>query len=196
MPLSIFPIDILKELLQYLPEKNYIPIGDKLGTIINNNSQIIGLQTLEEKRGLIQGLNWINFTPVTLIDVEDDPKSKEKQKSKNNPENKKQIKIQYWGIPKDIWPLEMIHAMLFRIKYNQRYNSHWESSTLKKFLRQTKKKRIDFKKNPKRYTDFNKVKDFILKIAFEIGSRKENFENEFNYYYFDVFRIEEDKNQE
>jgi len=63
---------------------------------------------------------------------------------------------------------------------------------LKKFLGQSEKKQIDFKKNPKRYTDFNKVKDFISKFAYEIGSRKENFEAGHNYYYFDVLRIEEE----
>ncbi len=185
MSLSIFPTEILKELLDSQDEKKQISIGDKLGTIINNNFQIMGLQNLEEKRKLIHGLNWIKFTPVQLIDEEIDP---------NNTKDKIKIKIkkQYWGIPKDTWPILVIHAMLFRLIYNQKYTSNWELKLLKDFLSETEKKQKDFAKNPKKYSIYNKKKDFIIKFANEIGSRKENFEAEHIYYYFDVLRIEEE----
>ena len=182
MDLSLFPTEVLKESLNLLPEKNQYSIGDKLGTIINNNSQIIGLQSLDEKRKLIQGLNWIKFTPVHLVNEEMDQKTKEIKK----------IKKQFWGIPKDIWPLEVIHAMLFRIIYNQRYNSNWEMSIFKDFLSETQKIQKDFMRNPKKYSKYNKKKDFIMKFKNEIGSRKENFAAEYIYYYFDVLCIEEE----
>ena len=67
MGLSIFPTEILKDFLDSQTEKDQILLGDKLGTIINNNFQIMGLQNLEEKRKLIHGLNWIRFTPVHLM---------------------------------------------------------------------------------------------------------------------------------
>jgi len=182
MRLSIFPTEILKELLDSQDEKKQISIGDNLGTIINNNFQIMGLQNLEEKRKLIHGLNWIRFTPVELIVEEVDPKTKVVQN----------IKKQYWGIPKDSWPILVIHAMLFRLIYNQKYTSNWELKLLKDFLRETEKKQKDFTKNPKKYSIYNKKKEFILKFANEIGCHKENFEAEHNYYYFDVLRIEDE----
>ena len=179
MDLSIFPSEILKELFQLLPENAHISIGDKLGIIINNNFQITGLQNLEEKRLLIQGLNWIRFTRVDLTDEEIDPK-----------DSKKKIEIEkhFWGIPKDSWPILVIHAMLFRLTYNQRYKDNWELSMYKKYLDLTPEKR---KKNIKNVRDFSKVKNFLLKFENEIGSRKENFEAEHIYYYFDVLRIED-----
>ena len=182
MPLSIFPIEVLKDLLQLLPEKNHISIGDKLGILINNNFQITGLQNLEEKRALIQGLNWIKFTPVHLVDEIFNPETKKTQK----------IEKQFWGIPKDMWPILVIHAMLFRLIYNQRYNSNWETSIYKNYLGLSPKER----KNPKNQKEFTKVKDFLFKFESEIGSRKENFESEHIYYYFDVLRIEEEKKEE
>lgn len=139
------------------------------------------LQSLEEKRKLIQGLNWIKFTLVHLINEENDPKTKDVKK----------IKKQFWGIPKDMWPISVIHAILFRLMYNQRFNSHWETSIYKKYLGLTPNKRKGFKKNPKILKKFNKVKDFLFKFDNEIGSRKENFEDEYIYYYFDILRIEE-----
>ena len=183
MSLSLFPAEILKELLDSQDERKQISIGDKLGTIINNNFQIMGLQNLEEKRKLIHGLNWIKFTPVQLhIDEEIDSKSKERNK----------IEKQFWGIPKDTWPILVIHAMLFRLIYNQKYTSNWDLKLLKDFLSETEKKQKDFTKNPKKYSIYNKKKDFILKFANEIGCHKENFESQFIYYYFDVLRIEEE----
>ena len=182
MGLSIFPTEILKDFLDSQNEKDQILLGDKLGTIINNNFQIMGLQNLEEKRKLIHGLNWIRFTPVHLICEEEDPKTKEK----------KEINKQFWGIPKDTWPILVIHAMLFRLIYNQKYTSNWELKLLKDFLRETEKKQKDFTKNPKKYSIYNKKKEFILKFANEIGCHKENFEAEHNYYYFDVLRIEDE----
>jgi hypothetical protein len=178
--LSIFPTEILKDLLDSQNDRDQILMGDKLGTIINNNFQIMGLQNLEEKRKLIQGLNWIRFTPVHLISEEEDPKTKEIKK----------INKQFWGIPKDTWPILVIHAMLFRLIYNQKYNSNWELKLLKDFLSLTEKKQQDFIRNPKKLPIYNKKKDFILKFANEIGARKENFEAEHIYYYFDVLRIE------
>ena len=175
MSLSIFPKDILKDLLHSLSEKDKISIGDKLGTIINNNSQVIGLNTIEEKRKLIQGLNWIKFTPVHLIvkiKNEKDPKAIESTSNEG----------QFWGIPKEIWPIETIHALIFRLLYNQRYNSNWETNLLKKFLNQPEK-------NLKKNSDFNKNRDFLLKFKNEIGCRKENFESEHIYYYYEIFRI-------
>ncbi|QEE14585.1 CopG family transcriptional regulator [Promethearchaeum syntrophicum] len=189
MDLSIFPTEILKDLLQLLqllPEKNQIAIGDKLGTIINNNFQTAGLQNLDEKRELIQGFNWIKFTPVHLIDEEKVSKTKETQK----------IERQFWGIPKDMWPISVIHAMLYRLIYNKKFNSIWEASLYKKYLELTPERKKNFKKNPKIYKDLNKVKDFLYEFEGEIGSRKENFEAEHIYYYFDVLRIEEEKNEE
>ena len=180
MGLSIFPTEILKDLLDSQNDRDQILMGDKLGTIINNNFQIMGLQNLEEKRELIQGLNWIRFTPVHLISEEEDPKTKEINK----------INKQFWGIPKDTWPILVIHAMLFRLIYNQKYTSNWELKLLKDFLRETEKKQKDFTKTPKKYSIYNKKKEFILKFANEIGCHKENFEAEHNYYYFDVLRIE------
>ena len=182
MGLSIFPTEILKDLLDSQNDRDQILMGDKLGTIINNNFQIMGLKNLEEKRELIQGLNWIRFTPVHLISEEEDPKTKEIKK----------IDIQFWGIPKDTWPILVIHAMLFRLIYNQKYTSNWELKLLKDFLRETEKKQKDFTKNPKKYSIYNKKKEFILKFANEIGCHKENFEAEHNYYYFDVLRIEDE----
>lgn len=182
MSLSIFPTEILKELLDSQDEKKQISIGDKLGTIINNNFQIMGLQNLEEKRNLIHGLNWIKFTPVQLSVEEIDLKSKESNK----------IEKQFWGIPKDSWSILIIHAMLFRLIYNQKYTSNWELKLLKDFLSETEKKQKDFAKNPKKYSIYNKKKDFILKFANEIGCHKENFQAEYIYYYFDVLRIEDE----
>ena len=185
MGLSIFPTEILKDLLQLLqllPEKNQIVIGDKLGTIINNNFQIAGLQNLDEKRELIQGYNWIKFTPVSLTDEEKDPKTKDILK----------IKKDFWGIPKDMWPISVIHAMLYRLIKNKRFNSNWEADLYKKYLELTPDKRKAFKKNPKVPKVLSKVKDFLFLFEDEIGSRKENFEAEHIYYYFDVLRIEEE----
>ena len=181
MGLSIFPTEFLKDLLDSQNDRDQILMGDKLGTIINNNFQIMGLQNLEEKRKLIHGLNWIRFTPVHLIGEEEDPKTKEIKK----------INKQFWGIPKDTWPILVIHAMLFRLIYNQKYTSNWELKLLKDFLSETEKKQRDFTKTPKKYSIYNKKKEFILKFANEIGCHKENFEAEHNYYYFDVLRIEE-----
>ena len=179
MGLSIFPTEILNDFLESLNRKDQILMGDRLGTIINNNFQIMGLQNLDEKRKLIHGLNWIKFTPVQLIDEEINLETK---KIEN-------IVKQFWGIPKDTWPLLIIHAMLFRLTYNQRYKDNWELSMYKKYLDLTPEKR---KKNIKNVRDFSKVKNFLLKFEIEIGSRKENFETEHIYYYFDVLRIEEE----
>ncbi len=184
MDLSIFPTEILKDLLQLLqllPEKNQIMIGDKLGTIINNNFQIAGLQNLDEKRELIQGYNWIKFTLVSLTDEEKDPKDSKK---------KIEIEKKFWGIPKDMWPISVIHAMLYRLIRNQKFNANWEAGLYKKYLELTPDKRKAFKKNPKVPKDLSKVKDFLFLFDDEIGSRKENFEAEHIYYYFDVLRIE------
>ena len=189
MDLSIFPTEILKDLLQLLqllPEKNQIIIGDKLGTIINNNFQIAGLQNLDEKRELIQGFNWIKFIPVSLVDEEKDPKTKEIVN----------IKKDYWGIPKDMWPISVIHAMLYRLIRNKKFSSTWEASLYHKFLELPPERKKIFKKTPKSYKDLNKVKDFLYEFEGEIGSRKENFESEHIYYYFDVLRIKESQKEE
>ena len=185
MDLSIFPTEILKDLLQLLqllPEKNQISIGDKLGTIINNNFQIAGLQNLDEKRELIQGYNWIKFIPVSLTDEEKDPKTKDILK----------IRKDFWGIPKDMWPISVIHAMLYRLIKNKKFNANWEAGLYKKYLELTPEKLKSFKKNPRINKDLNKVKDFLFIFEDEIGCRKENFEAEHIYYYFDVLRIEDE----
>ena len=185
MDLSIFPTEILKDFIESLDEKKQISMGDNLGTIINNNFQIMGLQNLEEKRKLIHGLNWIKFTPVHLIVEEIDQETKKIEK----------INKHFWGIPKDTWPILVIHAMLFRLIYNQQYNILWKLGLLNDFLSESEKKQKDFTKNPKKYSIYNKKKEFILKFANEIGCHKENFKAEHNYYYFDVLRIEEEKKE-
>jgi len=182
MDLSVFPKEILKGLLHKLSETEQISIGDNLGTIINNNSQIIGLQSFKEKRELIQGLNWIKFTPVTLYEEEKNTETDKVEK----------IKKEFWGISKDMWPISIIHAMLFRIMYNQRFKDHWETSIFIKYLELTPKKRRDFRKNPKLNKVFTKVKDFVLKFDGEIGSKMENFDEEYKYHIFDILRIEDE----
>jgi hypothetical protein len=163
--LSMIPKEIFNELLlNTSPEYKY-KFGDNLGIVLITNSQILGLHNIHEKIELIKGLGWID---ITIINEADGRK--------------------FYGFPKKFWPLETIHALLYRIlenrEFTKQFDGRWTTSILREFLplgiEDLKKRAKDDKKGPNKA-----IHDEISRYRSQLGGRMLNFDETQTHFVFD-----------
>ena len=99
----------------------------------------------------------------------------------------------YWGIRSKDWPLELIHALLYRLLHNRKYppKAEWTMDFLKKYIEVSKDERNRIAKEAKKNTLEKNMPYLIQKFESELGGRLENFANGVLFYKFECLKIPE-----
>jgi hypothetical protein len=170
--MTVLPRQIWLDAIKEFDDDRKLRLGDEMGILINNNSQMNGFQTIDQKVEFMRGLGWFEIRPF----------------EERTPE-KKSI---YWGILAKSCPLTVIHAMLYRVLYNRQFPGGWMG-----YLRDHGMKTMDQlnaiknDKTNKKENRYQDLPDIIQRFRDELGGRPENFLPDVTYYKLEKLKMEE-----
>ena len=105
-PFALLPINLWGSILHVLPSAKQLEIGDELGKIININCGLDdNVQSQLDKMSYLQGLGIFECTEVT-------GKFRGEKRS-------------FLGIKAKVWPLDVMHALLYRLLHNHQIPEEW-----------------------------------------------------------------------
>lgn len=155
--LSLIPLNVFRSLFLELPSADKMEIGDRLGNIALTNCTMRNLQTWQAKLMFIHDLGWFEIKKITKHD------------------NKGRSWMYYAIITHDL-PLDMLHALLFRLIDGRKLPISLTTDDISKDnFRRMKRKNLD-----------DNMKMFVEVL----GSLEENFQKHTMMYQFDQLREE------
>ncbi len=164
--LMMMPKNMIKDLISNLKRDTMLEFGNELGRIFNTNCSIRQIQTISNKIKYLQTIGWFD---IKLI-----PK-----KDKNG------TNWIHYGILAKYWPLDLIHAFLYRILHNHQYPYAWQIEKYKEMLSLSDKKLKTEKKNVRNDPTFKKHPNMIEEFKEFLGGHFDNFNEDCVYYLFD-----------
>lgn len=172
-PLALLPINLWGSILHGLPSAKQLGIGDELGKITNINSSLNrALEspplTLFDKLSFLQEMG--------LFDC---------QKISGEYRGEKQT---FMGIEAKNWPLNVIHALLYRILHNHQIPEDWMDiePSVAEHIEDSEKSINKLKKASAFRNKLNFVKDFQI----ELGGVRDNFSEDVAYFKFSRLVLE------
>ncbi|MHA1672910.1 MAG: hypothetical protein ACTSYI_04730 [Promethearchaeota archaeon] len=157
---GFMPMNFLREVFSELSDEKQLNLGDNLGTLARQNCQLKSIHTWLEKIYYVQSLGWFK---IEEIEEEDEKGSKWK----------------YYAIRTPDMPLNVIHALLYRLLEGSKYPTILTET----YLRENFKDKF---KKAKRKTPDGDWKKFMDKLA----GIEENFNAGTSIFKFNVLREE------
>lgn len=171
--LMMLPKNLLKNIFSKLERVEQLEFGNELGRIFNTNCSIRRISSINNKILYLQTIGW--------FDVKRFPGKSMDGK-----------KITHYGIQARIWPLDLIHAFLYRILHNHQYPNEWRIENFKDLLRLNSKEFNREIKNYRNDPDFKKIPDIINEYEKMLGGHIQNFSEDCFYYLFDSLAVVDD----
>ena len=159
----MLPINLWGSILHVLPSAKQLEIGDELGKIININCGLDdNVQSQLDKMSYLQGLGIFECTEVT-------GKFRGEKRS-------------FLGIKAKVWPLNVMHALLYRLLHNHQIPEEWMDigSNVAEHIEDSEKSINKLKKT----SAFRNKLNFVLVFQEELGGFRENFSEDCAYFKF------------
>jgi hypothetical protein len=161
--LMVVPKTTMQNIYHSLKRTQMIEVGDELGRIFNINFSLRQCNTIAEKIIYLQSIGWFDIKEIKKIQNDQS--------------------IIYYGILAKLWPLDLLHAFLYRILGNHKYPEEWRIEEFLEFLKLNPEK---WEKEKKKQSG-RKIAPMIDKFKGVLGGHLQNFEEDCDYYLFDVF---------
>lgn len=171
--LLMLPKNLVKDLFNRLNRDEQYELGNELGRIFNTNCSIQQITTIPEKISYLQVLGWFDIKMIP----------KEASNGKN---------ITYYGISAKVWPIDLLHAFLYRMLHNHQYPYGWQIDQFKDLLDLSGKKLEREKRKYKSEPVFKKYPNMIEDYQEHIGGHTQNFNEDCFYYLFDAISIQDE----
>lgn len=171
--LSLLPRDILGLLFENQSSDAQFKIGDNLGLSVETNCRILEYHSLDQKMSYLEQLGWFEIMPIAKT------------------ENGHDKSIKYYGISTKFWPINIVHALLYRMLYMKKIPEDWTIEILKAYLPMSDEelKREAASKNVKNNPQLRNLQKRIQDYKTELGGIIENFAPDCSYYIFEILRI-------
>ena len=166
--LGLYPKKIWGNLLENLPESKQFEIGDSLGSMILTNCGIMQIESLESKMEYLSGLGWFDIRMF--------------------PERDGEKLEHFYGILAHDWPINVLHALLFRILSKHEFPSTYTTSLIQKY--QNKKNDIKTLGKKKNNTDIYNNYEPLIKYFEILDGREQNYSPDCSYYLFNQLKTQ------
>lgn len=162
-PLALLPIKLWGSILQSIPGAKQLTIGDELGKITNINSSLNKLHhSPHDKVSFLQDLGLFNCQEIS-----------------GEYRGEKQT---FLGIEAKNWPINVIHALLYRLLHNHQIPEDWMDidPNVAEHIEDPEKIINKLKKT----SAFRNKLNFVLEFQKELGGLRENFSDDCAYFKF------------
>jgi hypothetical protein len=162
-PLALLPIKLWGSILHAIPSSKQLTIGDEMGKITNINSS----------------LSKLHHSPLDKIVFLHDLGLFDCQEISGEYQGEQQT---FLGIEAKNWPLNVIHALLYRLLLNHKIPEDWMDidPNVAEHIEDPEKTINKLKKS----SAFRNKLNFVLEFQKELGGLRENFSDDCAYYKF------------
>ncbi|UYP45776.1 hypothetical protein NEF87_002061 [Candidatus Lokiarchaeum ossiferum] len=168
-PMGLYPKKIWGNLLESLPENKQFEVGDSLGMMILTNCGIMQIESLESKMDFLAGLGWFDIRMF--------------------PEREETNLVNYYGILAHDWPINVVHALLFRILTQHEFPSKLTVKTIKNYYGKTVEQIRSLSRQKKNADIYNTPEPLIQYIE-TLDGREQNYSPDCSFYIFNKLKTE------
>ncbi len=168
-PMGIYPKEIWGNLLKSLPVVKQFEFGNTLGMMVLTNCGIMGIESIEDKMEFLAGLGWFDIRMF-----------QEKKGTKD---------YSYFGILAKNWPINALHAFLFRILTQSEFPSQLKVDIIQKYKTKSNDQIRNYGKQ-KKNVDLYGYSEALVKYREMLDGRVQNYSPDCSYYLFNQLKTE------